>query len=305
MWVCECAFYSSDPKRSYRIDLHQKWRVSIMIHHETSSSYHISWVAFGQIWQVLGRNCAQHFRELYAAGCGCLRNAVKNGWMIVVWLVGNFETTSYCPHCRSRVGERNWWKKQRFPEVSNIFSPVSKTVWIGCRSQPGSRRGEKPDEVNVHNAHECDQIQLYYWRFQSERHFCIGSRHFLCTYSTHNQGAKSAKTPKTPVSCQRVSGIHLVSAHLVSNYLSLRNSFRPWSRWRFQPEMHLSVQGWFRQGFFLWPLWCPPDPPCPLHCIASGRWDAAGIDGWHDIKTKWLMNMAWPVLPIFYGFFGS
>lgn len=35
--------------------------------------------------------------------------------------------------------------------------------------------------------------------------------------------------------------------------------------------MHLSVQGWFRQGFFLWPLWCPPDPPCPLHCIASGR----------------------------------
>lgn len=69
--------------------------------------------------------------------------------------------------------------------------------------------------------------------------------------------------------------------------------------------MHLSVQGWFRQGFFLWPLWCPPDPPCPLHCIASGRWDAALIVGWCDIKTKWLMNVAWHFLPIFYGFFAS
>ena len=64
------------------IDLHQRWRVAIMIHHETSSSYHISWVAFRQIWQVLGRNCAQHFRELYATGCGCLRNA---GVKMVGW----------------------------------------------------------------------------------------------------------------------------------------------------------------------------------------------------------------------------
>lgn len=35
--------------------------------------------------------------------------------------------------------------------------------------------------------------------------------------------------------------------------------------------MHLSVQGWFRQGFFLWPLWCPSDPPCPAHCFTTGR----------------------------------
>lgn len=35
--------------------------------------------------------------------------------------------------------------------------------------------------------------------------------------------------------------------------------------------MVVALQGWFRQGFFLWPLWCPTDPPCPLHCLATGR----------------------------------
>ncbi|CAJ1412802.1 unnamed protein product [Effrenium voratum] len=29
------------------------------------------------------------------------------------------------------------------------------------------------------------------------------------------------------------------------------------------------AQGWFHSGVLLWPLWCPPDPPCPQHCVAT------------------------------------
>ena len=31
------------------------------------------------------------------------------------------------------------------------------------------------------------------------------------------------------------------------------------------------AQGWFHSGVLLWPLWCPPDPPCPQHCVATFR----------------------------------
>lgn len=45
-----------------------------------------------------------------------------------------------------------------------------------------------------------------------------------------------------------------------------------------------ALQGWFRSGFFVWPLplchlsgstftprWCPADTPCPLRCILGPR----------------------------------
>ena len=90
---------------------------------------------------------------------------------------------------------------------------------------------------------------------------------------------QSLEVPSIIKHCE-FAAIILSSARLKQRVVSLRNSRSSISlsgaRARVPAPvsrgMHLSVQGWFRQGFFLWPLWCPSDPPCPAHCFTTGRW---------------------------------
>ena len=90
---------------------------------------------------------------------------------------------------------------------------------------------------------------------------------------------QSLEVPSIIKHCE-FAAIILSSARLKQRVVSLRNSrssislsgARARVRAPVSRGMHLSVQGWFRQGFFLWPLWCPSDPPCPAHCFTTGRW---------------------------------